>query len=226
MVAEDRILWRDDRVPVSRRFDDPYFSVADGLAETEHVFLRGNGLPGRFGCGPEGKFRVGELGFGTGLNLLATLALWQTAGRPGEVVFTTFEAYPLTTGEMARAVSAFPVLAPLVPGFLAAVAAGGGRVEPGFRLEIVAGDVRETLPCWPGRVDAWYLDGFAPAKNPEMWERGVIEHVAERLEPGGTLATYTAAGQVRRDLAAAGLEVARVRGYGRKRHMTIARKSQ
>jgi tRNA U34 5-methylaminomethyl-2-thiouridine-forming methyltransferase MnmC len=217
---ESGLDWRDDLVPVSRRFDDPYFSLQGGLAETGHVFLAGNGLPARFG----GVFRIGELGFGTGLNVLATLGAWAAAGRPGEVRFTTFEGFPMTLAEMERALSAFPEVGGLVPGMLAAVAAGGGVVEPGFVLEIVAGDVRETLPRWGGRVEAWYLDGFAPAKNPEMWGEDVLRAVAERMVPGGTLATYTAAGHVRRTLAEAGLEVVRAPGYGRKRHMTLARK--
>jgi tRNA U34 5-methylaminomethyl-2-thiouridine-forming methyltransferase MnmC len=212
--------WRDDLVPVSRRFDDPYFSLQGGLAETGHVFLQGNSLPERFG----GDFRIAELGFGTGLNVVATLALWQAAGRPGAVEVTTFEAFPLSIAEMARALAAFPEVAGLVPGLLATVAKGGGEIVPGFTLRIVAGDVRATLPHWEGAVDAWYLDGFAPAKNPEMWGDDLLAHVAARLVPGGTLATYTAAGHVRRALAAAGLEVQRVPGYGRKRHMTIARK--
>jgi tRNA U34 5-methylaminomethyl-2-thiouridine-forming methyltransferase MnmC len=212
--------WRDGVIPVSRRFDDPYFSLDGGLAETGHVFLTGNGLPGRFG----GMFRIGELGFGTGLNLAATMVLWRGKGRPGAVRFTTFEAYPLAAEEMARALAAFPEVAEVVPGMLRAVVAGGGEVEPGVVLEIVAGDVRETLPAWGGMVDAWFLDGFAPAKNPEMWGEEVLRAVAERLVPGGTLATYTAAGFVRRGLESAGLEVTRVPGYGRKRHMTVARK--
>jgi len=94
----------------------------------------------------------------------------------------------------------------------------------GVYLTLIAGDVRDTLPRWSGQVDAWFLDGFAPARNPQMWEPALLMQVADRLAPGGTLATYTAAGAVRRALADAGLEVARVPGYGRKRHMTTARK--
>jgi tRNA U34 5-methylaminomethyl-2-thiouridine-forming methyltransferase MnmC len=212
--------WRDGLIPVSRRFDDPYFSLDGGLAETGHVFLAGNGLPERFAD----DFHIAELGFGTGLNAVVTLALWRATGRPGRVCFTSFEAFPLTTEEMARALAAFPEVAELVPTFLATARAGGGEVEPSFTLEIVAGDVRNTLPRWSGAVDAWYLDGFAPAKNPEMWGDEILRAVADRLVPGGTLATYTAAGFVRRGLADAGLEVRRVPGYGRKRHMTCARK--
>ena len=224
-ALDDRgVDWRDDLVPVSRRFGDPYFSREGGLAETEHVFLTGSGLPERFGSGPGGLFRIGELGFGTGLNVLATLALWQAAGRPGTVRLTSFEAYPLAPADMARALSAFAALSGLVPALLGAAAQGGGTLEPGFELRIVPGDVRETLPREGEAVEAWYLDGFAPAKNPEMWGPEVLAAVAARLVPGGSVATYTAAGAVRRGLAAAGLEVRRAGGYGRKRHMTLARK--
>ena len=95
----------------------------------------------------------------------------------------------------------------------------------GVVLEIVAGDARETLPEWDGVVDAVYLDGFAPAKNPEMWEAGLLAAVAGRIAPRGTLATYSAAGFVRRALAEAGLEVERRPGFGTKRHMTVARRA-
>jgi tRNA U34 5-methylaminomethyl-2-thiouridine-forming methyltransferase MnmC len=220
-MADQRadVEWRQGGIPVSRQFDDPYFSVDDGLAETEHVFLAGNGLPGRFG----GLFRIGELGFGTGLNCLVTLRAWEAAGRPGAVMFTSFEAFPMVAEDMGRALGAFPALDGA--GFVAVLARPGPwEVVPGFRVEVVRGDVRETLPLWGGRVEAWYLDGFAPAKNPEMWGEDVLWEVVAHLEPGGTLATFTAAGHVRRALAAAGLEVERVAGYGRKRHMTVARK--
>ena len=96
--------WRDGIVPVSQRFDDPYFSLADGLAETRHVFLRGNGLPDRLRDG----FHVAELGFGTGLNLLALMMAWAGRRAPGVVRFTSFEAYPMAAGDMARALEAFP----------------------------------------------------------------------------------------------------------------------
>lgn len=91
-------------------------------------------------------------------------------------------------------------------------------------LEIVRGDARETLPGHDGLADAWFLDGFAPAKNPELWGDALMAEVAAHTAPGGTLASYTAAGHVRRALAAAGLEVTRAPGFGRKRHMTVARR--
>ncbi len=217
-----QIDWRDGRVPVSRLFDDPYFSFDDGLAETRHVFLAGNGLPGRFG----GDFRIAELGFGTGLNLLVTWADWAAAGAPGRLHFTSFEAYPMAPADRALALAAFPVLAPLAQVLCAATASGLGRhdLAAGLTLEVITGDARATLPAWQGAADAWYLDGFSPAKNPQMWEPALLHAVASHTVPGGTLATYTAAGHVRRALAEAGMEVARQPGFGRKRHMTVARR--
>ncbi|MFC4671432.1 tRNA (5-methylaminomethyl-2-thiouridine)(34)-methyltransferase MnmD [Seohaeicola nanhaiensis] len=211
------IDWRDGRIPVSRRFDDPYFSLDNGLDETRHVFLAGNGLPDRFRDG----FHIAELGFGTGLNLLATIQAWPG----GNLQFTSFEAFPMEAAEMAQALAAFPDLAPLVPGLLGGWTPEGGtwQVAPGVDFTLVTGDARNTLPRWQGCADAWFLDGFSPAKNPELWEPSLLAEVARHTAPGGTAASYTAAGHVRRALAEAGFTVERAPGFGRKRHMTRAR---
>lgn len=212
--------WRGD-LPVSTRFDDPYYSLENGLAETRHVFLQGNGLPERFLDG----FHIAELGFGTGLNLLAALALWRESGQTGRLCFTTFEAFPLATDEMIRAQRAFPEVAELAAELAPFWRDGARHFETAeLTFTLVEGDARQTLPAWDGGADAWFLDGFAPAKNPELWGADLMQAVADRMAPGATAATYTAAGHVRRALAAAGLEVTRVPGYGRKRHMTKARK--
>ena len=214
MDQQSDTLWRGG-TPVSARFGDPYFSLADGVAETGHVFLGGNGLPGRLAPG----FRVAELGFGTGLNLLA-LAAVVPAGCP--VRFTSFEAFPMAPADAAAALAAAGAFAAAE---IAAVAAilrdrpGRASVGP-VEVEILWGDARRTLPRWEGRADAWFLDGFAPAKNPELWEPALMAEVAAHTAPGGSFATYTAAGAVRRALAAAGFAVERVQGYGTKRHMT------
>lgn len=220
--ADAKIRWEDGDVPVSTRFDDTYFSREDGLAETTHVFLAGNGLAERF-AGAE-RFAIAELGFGTGLNFLAAADLWRrTAARGGTLSYTAFELYPMTSDEMARAVSVWPVLGKLATALVAAWPAT--RIEiPGVELTIMAGDARETVPCWPGRVDAWFLDGFAPARNPEMWEPALMQAVHDRTAPGGTFATYAAAGRVRRALQEAGFDVTRAPGYGRKREMLTGRR--
>jgi len=215
MDQHARLDWRDGVIPISTRFDDPYFSLEGGLAETRHVFLAGNGLPGRFRDG----FRIAELGFGTGLNFLATLAAWIAVGSPGALHYTSFEAFPMEAADRARALAAFPELAPLAPLLDAALS---GETPAGVHLTIIPGDARDSLPRWHGAVEAWFLDGFSPAKNPELWEEALLREVAARMVQGSTLATYTAAGHVRRALTAAGLEVERAQGYGRKRHMTKA----
>lgn len=209
--------WRDG-VPVSTRFADPYYSLENGLAETRHVFLAGNALPDRLRPG----FHVAELGVGTGLNLLALVALVRETGR-GPVRYTGFEAFPLSANDMRAALAAFPEVADDAEALVAAWESGGPLRAPGVEATFVFGDARQTLPRWSGKADAWFLDGFAPARNPELWEPGLLAEVARHTALGGTAATYSAAGAVRRALAAAGFEVERRPGYGRKRHMTVAR---
>ncbi|MEM9351275.1 MAG: tRNA (5-methylaminomethyl-2-thiouridine)(34)-methyltransferase MnmD [Pseudomonadota bacterium] len=212
------ITWRDGAVPVSTRFDDPYFSLENGLAETRHVFLGGNDLPERFNDG----FHIAELGFGTGLNLLATAVAWRANETLGKLRFTSFEQYPMTRGEAEQALAAFPNLGELAADIIP-IWSEFQLDLPGLEARIVLGDARETLPAWEGRADAWFLDGFSPAKNPELWGDALMREVALHTAPQGTCATYTAAGHVRRSLEDAGFEVERVPGYGRKRHMTRGR---
>lgn len=207
------IDWRQSpggEIPVSRRFDDPYFSLSGGLAETRHVFLDGNDLPARLRPG----FHVAETGFGTGLNLLA---LAQVAAVP--IRFTSFEAWPLSAAELARAHAAFPELSDLAQ----QLRDGWGRdsfTVGQVTARVTVGDARQTLPAWPGAADAWFLDGFSPARNPELWSPAMMAAVGARTAPGGSFATYTAAGHVRRALAAAGFAVTRTSGFAGKRHMS------
>ncbi len=221
-LCGDSLDWRGE-TPVSQRFDDPYYSLDNGLAETDHVFLKGNGLPERFRPG----FHVAELGFGTGLNLLALWSLWRRTGQEGRLHFTSFEAFPLPARDMIRAQAAFPGLQEEATALRPYWSDSTPRVSlPDLDLHVIAGDARETLPRWQGQADAWFLDGFAPAKNPELWGADLMQAVADHMAPGATAATYTAAGHVRRALEAAGLIVTRRPGFGRKRHMTQAVKPQ
>ncbi|WP_282170467.1 tRNA (5-methylaminomethyl-2-thiouridine)(34)-methyltransferase MnmD [Ruegeria atlantica] len=221
-MADQRaeLTWTEDQIPVSDRFDDPYFSLQNGLEETRHVFLAGNELPARFAPG----FHIAELGFGTGLNMLTVWSEWERSGQTTPLSFTSFEAYPMAPANMSRALAAFPELAPWSDRFLAQWE--GGTCDLGtLRLEVVEGDARQTLQAWEGAADAWFLDGFSPAKNPELWGADLMQQVADHTATGGTAATYTAAGFVRRGLEDAGFTVTRAPGYGRKRHMTRAVKS-
>ena len=211
------VAWDARQVPISTRFDDLYFSLDDGLAETRHTFLGGNDLPARFAPG----FRIAELGFGTGLNLIATLLAFEAAGAPGPLAYTSFEAYPMAVNDMERALAAFPEARGAADGLLAAWSRGERRFALGaVTVEVIEGDARATLPGWGGLADAWYLDGFSPAKNPELWGAGLMQAAANHTASDGTFATYTAAGFVRRGLEAAGFAVERRPGFGRKRHMS------
>ncbi|MCB1389536.1 MAG: tRNA (5-methylaminomethyl-2-thiouridine)(34)-methyltransferase MnmD [Rhodobacteraceae bacterium] len=210
------LTWTEDDTPVACAFDDPYFT--GGPAETRHVFLQGNDLPLRLRDG----FHVAELGFGTGLNLLA---LAQACSGVGAVRFTSFEAYPLAAPDMARALAPFAL--PNTESLVAQWSRATGPVHDltlgAIEARILIGDARLTLPLWDGSADAWFLDGFAPARNPELWDPALLVEVARHTARGGTCATYTAAGHVRRSLQAAGFEVVRRPGYGRKKHMTTGR---
>jgi len=221
-MADQRaeLTWTEDQIPVSDRFDDPYFSLQNGLEETRHVFLAGNDLPARFAPG----FHIAELGFGTGLNMLTVWSEWERSGQITPLRFTSFEAFPMDPSDMSRALAAFPELAPWSDRFLARWQ--GGRCDLGsLQLEVIAGDARQALPLWAGQADAWFLDGFSPAKNPELWGADLMQQVADHTAPQGTAATYTAAGFVRRGLEEASFAVTRAPGYGRKRHMTRAVKA-
>lgn len=213
-----RVTWNANGVPVSTKFDDPYFSSENGLEETRHVFLRGNRLPERFHDG----FNVAELGFGTGLNFLTTVLAWRGADVAGQLQYTSFEAYPLSVPQLERALRAFPALDEISDTLLEIWRPTGGIFEFGkdVLLNVVIGDANSELSRWPQKADAWYLDGFSPVKNPELWNDSILMSVADHTSAEGTFATYTAAGFVRRSLAAAGFDVSRSKGFGRKRHMT------
>ena len=217
-----KLDWRDG-VPIATAFDDPYYSLDDGLAETRHVFVDGNNLHARFG----NDVHIAELGFGAGLNFLVTWAAWAEAGKQAPLYFTSFEAFPMAANDMTQALSNFPQLDTYADAFLAAWSPDQPLVSfaDGLTLDVIIGDARQTLPRWKGLADVWYLDGFSPAKNPQLWQPDLLHAVGAHTKSGGTAATYSAAGHVRRALEDAGFSVERTRGFGRKRHMTKARMS-
>lgn len=221
--AQETVLdWDATGTPRSRRFDDCYFMPGHGLAEARHVYLGGNGLPARFRPG----FHIAELGTGTGLNLIAAWAAWQETGTDGPLRYTGFEAEPLPARDVAKALAAFPEIAPHADAFVVAWQDDPCRIVlPGLEASVIPGDARMTLPLWGGQADAWFLDGFAPARNPELWAPDLMAEVARHTAPGGSCASFTAAGHVRRGLASAGFAVDRLPGFGRKRHMTAGRLS-
>ena len=212
--------------PFSPDYDDYYSSLEDPLAEARYVFLEGNGLPRRWA--DRERFVIGETGFGTGLNFLTTWANWrETAPRHARLHFVSVEKHPFSRADLLQILEHrghFPELArqllaqypPVIPGFHR-LHLDGGRVT----LTLLFGDVHDVLPELVGQVDAWYLDGFAPAKNPAMWTDHLYRTMARLSAPGATLATFTAAGHVRRGLQAAGFEMEKRKGFGHKRHMLV-----
>lgn len=213
----------------SAEFDDIYFSPDDGLAETAHVFLHGNNLPAAWE--KRQSFTITETGFGTGLNFLSAWKLFEETADPGATLdYVTFEKYPLARDQIAGALSLWAGffggrLARLVETYPLRIS-GIHRVHvsPRVRLTLIFDDVNDALPqtAIPSGVDAWFLDGFAPAKNPQMWSAVLFREMARLSAPGARAASFTAAGAVRRGLAAQGFTVTKVRGYGRKRDMTTA----
>jgi tRNA 5-methylaminomethyl-2-thiouridine biosynthesis bifunctional protein len=207
--------------PRSLRFDDVYFSAADGLAESRAVFLQGCALPEAWRG--RSRFVVAELGFGSGLNILALLELWARTRPPSaRLHVASVEGFPLTAEDAARALGAWPELAQLAAPLLRRwpQARGVHRIdwpELNATLDVMVGEVADALEGWDGRADAWFLDGFAPSRNPEMWRDDVLALVARRSAPGARLATFSVAGAVRRGLAAQGFAVEKQPGHGAKR---------
>ncbi|HEY1225636.1 MAG TPA: tRNA (5-methylaminomethyl-2-thiouridine)(34)-methyltransferase MnmD [Brevundimonas sp.] len=227
--ASPLLVWADDGSPRSGRFGDVYFSREDGLAESRAVFLAGCGLPEAWAG--RRRFTVAELGFGTGLNIAALLHLWRREGASdGRLHVFTVEGYPLTADEARRALSAWPELTDVVEALLARWpdgTPGFHRIDlPDFRatVDVAIGEVDWALELWTGRADAWFLDGFAPSTNPEMWSDAVMDRIAERSAPDVRLATFTVAGAVRRGLAERGFTVEKKPGHGRKRERLEARR--
>jgi tRNA 5-methylaminomethyl-2-thiouridine biosynthesis bifunctional protein len=220
--------WDESGLPRSSLYGDVYFSSDDGLAESRAVFLAGCGLPEVWvGCE---RFVVGELGFGTGLNIAALLDLWRRASEPHARlhIFST-EAHPIAPEEAQRALARWPQIAEAAKALTASWpgrARGFHRIElPAFRatLDLAVMDASEALATWDGAADAWFLDGFSPALNPGMWSDELLALVAKRSAPGARAATFTVAGAVRRGLQAAGFEVEKRPGFGRKRERLEAR---
>ncbi|MEM7215649.1 MAG: tRNA (5-methylaminomethyl-2-thiouridine)(34)-methyltransferase MnmD [Pseudomonadota bacterium] len=214
--------WRDDNLPVSTRFDDPYYSRHDGRAETAHVFIDGNDLPSRWKA--QKTCTICELGFGTGLNFLETVRQWQLH-KPDDASlhFISFEQFPISVDDMERALSNWTELEELKNRLGSIWESQTGSIDTDFsgdiRLTVHMGDANQLLPKSRFMADALYLDGFSPAKNPELWNETLMREIADRTVAGGTVATYTSAGFVRRNLQDAGFRMSKIKGFGSKREM-------
>ena len=226
-VETAEISWKENGQPFSPSFDDIYYSVESGLEETHHTFIQHNQLQERFAqLLPDQLFTIGETGFGTGLNFLCAWRLFdQLAHKSARLRFISTEKYPLTQEDLEHALRLWPELGhwakQLVKTYTTATQGfqhqlfDSGRVS----LTLLIGDALETLPSLEGKVDAWFLDGFNPAKNPSMWQPALFNAMAQKSHTGTSYATFTAARVVRDGLSEAGFSVEKVRGYGKKRDM-------
>lgn len=221
-----KLDWSRGQTPASENFGDIYFSVDGGLEETQAVYLKACGLPERWDA-PEFKdrpFVIGELGFGTGLNFLAAWQLWQEKPRGTQRLhFVSVEKYPLPKEALARALSVWPELAELTarliehwPGRVRGTHVL--RLSESVTLTLIHDEAMAGLKALSMKADGWFLDGFSPARNPDMWSPQLMARVGELSAAGARIGTFTAAGAVRAALSEAGFEVRKTEGFGRKRH--------
>ncbi|MEF1288872.1 bifunctional tRNA (5-methylaminomethyl-2-thiouridine)(34)-methyltransferase MnmD/FAD-dependent 5-carboxymethylaminomethyl-2-thiouridine(34) oxidoreductase MnmC [Vibrio sp. M260118] len=234
-ITNAQLGWNDVGTPVSDQFDDVYFSNVNGLEETRYVFLHQNHLPQRWQTCEQRRFVIAETGFGTGLNFLAAWQWFdqfkqQNPDAPlKELHFVSFEKYPLSKQDLIKAHQSWPELAEYAEKLqkhypIAVPECHRIVLEDGaITLDLWFGDIKDCMPKVPvteqGLVDAWFLDGFAPSKNPEMWNKDLFDGMAKLAKQECTCATFTAAGFVRRGLIEAGFEMKKVKGFGTKRDM-------
>ncbi|MEW9902576.1 bifunctional tRNA (5-methylaminomethyl-2-thiouridine)(34)-methyltransferase MnmD/FAD-dependent 5-carboxymethylaminomethyl-2-thiouridine(34) oxidoreductase MnmC [Pseudomonas putida] len=224
LLQHAQIDWDDQGRPHSRQYDDVYFSKNEGIEETQHVFLEQNRLRERCAAlTPQDCLVIGETGFGTGMNFYCAWQLFaEHAPLGARLHFVSVEKYPLTREDLARAVQLWPQLEPYWQPLLAQyVAVHGGFQQFSFdhgrvTLTLMVGDALAQLPTLDAQVDVWFLDGFAPAKNPDMWTPELFAQLARLSRPGTTLGTFTTTGWVRRGLIAAGFAMRKVPGIGKK----------
>jgi len=223
-IDEKSLEWRGN-TPVSSRFGDVYYSEDHGLEETEFVFLKGIGAPTCWQN--KSSFVIAETGFGTGLNFLATYRAWLNSGATGTLTFISTENFPLSAAALRKTHKTFPEL----ENFSKELCAAWPPPSPGFhvrsfannkiQLLLMFGDATDSFNNLHASVDAWYLDGFSPSKNPEMWTDELFGQMKRLSKPTAKFATFTAAGFVKRALRERGFNVTKAPGYGRKRERLI-----
>ncbi len=253
LTHTSHIIWDENGLPTSSQFDDVYFSKLDGIAESRYVFLQGNHLDQRWSeLRDNDVFVIAETGFGTGLNFLLTWQAWEqhpnTKG--AHLHFISVEKYPLSRADLSKALALWPQLASyahaLVKAYPPQPAQGQHQLQfnnenitltlcfndahaglsqllpteqPGPKIKTYLSNKTSNTPY----VNAWYLDGFTPARNPEMWHEGIFDVMQLLSTEGTTVATFTAASAVRKSLARTGFNCEKMKGFGSKREMLIGK---
>ncbi len=227
------IQWNGGQ-PFSLDFDDVYYSLDNGLQETEFVFIQHNQLIDRFKSLKENTFTIHETGFGTGLNFFVAAKHWlENAPANTHCHYVSIECFPLKLEDMIRANQhwgEFDALLAQIKKDYSGLKQGINQLQikstdsrASITLELRIGDINALLPQTKSKADAWFLDGFAPAKNPTMWNEEVTNQIARLSKPNATFSTFTSAGKVKRQLQAVGFEVKKIKGFGKKREMLIGR---
>ena len=220
-------------IPISKQFGDVYFSKDNGLLETRHVFLNGNDLTERLSQLHDHQyFCVGETGFGTGLNILTLWQLWQQVrlDNHSHLHVVSVEKFPLNKADLIRALNVWTELKPLAEKLIQQYPlpiAGCHRLsfpDERFSIDLWLGDAQDIFPTIPKTqaVNAWFLDGFAPSCNPDMWQANVLDHMVRLSDFGTTFASFSVAGILKRGLKQHGIQISRPRGFGHKREMLKA----
>lgn len=238
MIQTAHVTWQTDNLgkitPISEQFDDIYFSKAGGFDESNHVFLESNDLPERFANLHDNEhFVIMETGFGTGLNFLATCLLWQkVVTSSARLYFVSTEKYPLSHADLTTALLAWqnektnPFITTLLDDYPLALS-GCHRLHFGnICLDLWLGDAHDSFASMhtkTGQADAWFLDGFAPSKNHELWSDEIFNQIKCLSKSDATLATFTSSGTVRRALMNIGMSVQKIKGFGHKREMITAK---
>ena len=238
-IQHAKIHFNEENTPVSDKFDDVYFSNQDGLAETHYVFLEGNQLWERWVNYQEAHFVIAETGFGTGLNFFAVTTLFREFRQKHpdsplkRLYFISFEKYPLLLDALQQAHLAYPQFSHLAQHLQQHWL---NPIQGCYRfhfdettLDLWFGDVAENLPqlgdYMNDKIDAWFLDGFAPSRNPDMWNEQLYQQMFRFTKPQGTFATFTAASAVRKGLENAGFDITKRKGFGKKRECLSGQKT-
>jgi len=235
-LSED--IYLENGVPISRRFGDVYFSKSGGVEETKYVFLEGNRFLERISSSRNEPLSVGELGFGSGLNFFVTLSTWKENPNPCSITFTSLEGYPAERNILESLQKNYPEIQSwkeewigiyeskvreyktsdsIVHWQISEIHPNGRSI---FNLDVMFGGVLDCLPKFP-IIELWFLDGFSPKKNPEMWSESVFSHIQKKSIPGTTLSSFTSAGFVRTGLSAVGYNIRKQKGFGKKREMIL-----
>lgn len=248
MTAINKITFRDDGSPYSEKFDDIYFDTESGYQQSEHVFIKGNNIAENL-IKAKQEFTVLETGFGTGLNFLLTLKLYKSLAKNHQLPtlhFISTEKYPLTKQQLIKSLSSLNALTeekdelvacyPDLPEQLSGLRSESKPeclfFDNKVKLTFYFIDSTEALNAIKlprkqnGLVDAWYLDGFSPTRNPEMWQEALFEEMARLSKPQATISTFTIAGFIRRGLEKVGFRLEKRSYLGNKNEILAGKYQQ